>query len=150
VIVDTGPQRNLLNVNVLNYVNDVFVPIDPGFWSIMGVRHLEELIAQIKEHMGHTELRIGGVLMTKVQRTNVAKEVEQEVREYFGGLVFKASIPLNVKVEEAHSRGLAVVDYDPESAGAQAYLALTQEIITHDREEDRIGELVAPQTNKSS
>jgi chromosome partitioning protein len=132
VIVDTGPQRNLLNINVLNYVEDVFVPIDPGFWSIMGVRRLEELVAQIHEHMGHGRLRIGGVLMTKVQRTNVAREVEQQVREYFGDRVFHTPIPLNVKVEEAHSRGLSVIDYAPESAGAQAYLALTEEIIRHD------------------
>ena len=144
VIVDTGPQRNLLNINVLNYVEDVFVPIDPGFWSIMGVRHLEDLVAQIHEHMGHGRLRIGGVLMTKVQRTNVAREVEQQVREYFGDRVFHTPIPLNVKVEEAHSRGLAVVDYAPESAGAQAYLALTKEIIAHEHQENRAGAVAAP------
>jgi chromosome partitioning protein len=144
VIVDTGPQRNLLNINVLNYVDDIFVPIDPGFWSIMGVRRLEELVAQFREHMGHGRLRIGGVLMTKVQRTNVAREVEQQVREYFGDRVFHTSIPLNVKVEEAHSRGLAVIDYAPESAGAQAYLALTEEIIAYEHQENRSGAVAAP------
>lgn len=129
VIVDTGPQRTLLNINVLNYVEDVFVPIDPGFWSIMGVRRLEELIGEIRQHMNRERLRIGGVLMTKVQHTNVAREVEQQVRGYFGKRVFETLIPLNVKVEEAHSRGLAVLDYAPDSAGAQAYLALTEEIM---------------------
>lgn len=133
LIVDTGPQRTLLNINVLNYVQDVLVPIDPGYWSIMGVRHLEGLITDIQTQMGHTELRIGGVLLTKVQHTNVAKEVEQQVRSYFGNRVFRVSIPLNVKVEEAHSRGVAVLDYAPQSAGAQAYLAVTQEILSHDR-----------------
>lgn len=131
VIVDTGPQRTLLNVNVLNYVDEVFVPIDPGYWSIMGVRHLEQLIAQIREHMQHETLRIGGILLTKGQRTNVAKQVEEQVREYFGIRVFKTVIPLNVKVEEAHSRGLAVLDYDPESAGAQAYLSFTEEVLAY-------------------
>jgi chromosome partitioning protein len=67
----------------------VFVPIDPGFWSIMGVRRLEELISQIHTYMEHTELKIGGVLLTKVQHTNVAKEVEEQVRGYFGEKVFK-------------------------------------------------------------
>lgn len=130
IIIDTSPQRTLLNVNVLNYVEDVFVPIDPGFWSIMGVRRLEELISQIHTHMEHKALKIGGVLLTKVQHTNVAKEVEEQVREYFGELVFKASIPLNVKIEEAHSRGIAVVDYDAECPGAKAYLDLTREILS--------------------
>lgn len=129
VIVDTGPQRTLLNVNVLNYVDEVFVPIDPGYWSIMGVRHLEDLVNQIREHMAHETLKIGGVLLTKTQRTNVAKEVEQQVREYFGERVFRTTIPLNVKVEEAHSRGQAVWDYAPESAGAVAYLEFTEEVL---------------------
>jgi chromosome partitioning protein len=133
VVIDTGPQRTLLNINVLNYVEDVLVPIDPGYWSIMGVRRLEELIAQIHTHMNHTRLRIGGVLLTKVQRTNVAKEVEEQVRAYFGDRVFQAAIPLNVKIEEAHSRGLAVLDYDSSCPGAQAYLALTREILDYER-----------------
>ncbi|MEK6258011.1 MAG: ParA family protein [Planctomycetota bacterium] len=140
VIIDTGPQRTLLNVNVLNYVDEVFVPIDPGVWSILGVRHLEELIQQIRQHMEHKTLRIGGVLLTKVQKTNVAKEVEQQVRDYFGELVFRTSIPLNVKVEEAHSRGLSVLDYAPDSSGAQAYLDFTKEVFFYgDHEEHRIG-----------
>ena len=139
VIIDTGPQRTLLNINVLNYVDDVFVPVDAGFWSIMGVRRLEDLIAQIHEHMGHTRLTIAGVLLTKVQHTNVAKDVEEQVRGYFGQRVFRTSIPLNVKIEEAHSRGLAISDYAPESSGARAYLSLTREILSHYGEEDRLG-----------
>lgn len=131
VILDTGPQRTLLNVNVLNYVDEVFVPIDPGYWSILGVQHLEKLIEQIRLHMGHTTLRIGGVLLTKVQKTNVAREVEQQVREYFGDQVFRTTIPLNVKVEEAHSRGMSVLDYSPDSAGAVAYLDFTKEVLFH-------------------
>lgn len=131
VIVDTGPQRTLLNINVLNYVDEVFVPIDPGYWSMLGVQHLNNLIEQIRLHMGHATLRIGGVLLTKVQKTNVAREVEQQVREFFGEQVFRTAIPLNVKVEEAHSRGISVLDYAPDSAGAVAYLAFTKEVLFH-------------------
>lgn len=140
VIIDTGPQRTLLNINVLNYVDEVFVPIDPGYWSILGVQHLEKLVEQIRLHMGHPTLRIGGVLLTKVQKTNVAKEVEQQVREYFGDQVFRTTIPLNVKVEEAHSRGMSVLDYSAESAGAVAYLAFTKEVLFHgNHTKNRIG-----------
>lgn len=149
VVIDTGPQRTLLNINVLNYVDDVFVPIDPGFWSIMGVQHLEELVAQIREHMDHSRLRIGGVLLTKVQHTNVAEEVEEQVRAYFGSRVFETSIPLNVKVEEAHSRGLSVLDYAPDSSGARAYLALTEEIISHVQQKDGAGIVPASEADDS-
>lgn len=129
VIVDTSPQRTLLNINVLNYVDEVFVPIDPGYWSVMGVQNLEDLVAKVCQHMGHERLRIGGVLMTKMQRTNVAREVEEQVRQHFGDLVFKTTVPLNVKVEEAHSRGLSVADYAPGTPGAAAYLTVTEEIL---------------------
>lgn len=131
VILDTGPQRTLLNLNVLMFADEVFVPIDPGFWSMMGVKHLEELIEQIRQVMEHETLRIGGVLLTKLQRTNVAKDIEKEVRTYFGGRVFQTTIPLNVKVEEAHSRGVSVYDYAPDSPGAIAYFQLAKEVFFH-------------------
>lgn len=134
VVVDTSPQRTLLNVNVLNYVDEVFVPIDPGYFSIMGVKNLEGLLEQVRRYMGHQKLHIGGVLLTKMQHTNVAREVESQVREYFGPLVLKTTIPLNVKVEEAHSRGLSVGDYAPESPGAQAYLSVTEEILAYEHQ----------------
>ena len=133
VIIDTGPQRNLLNINVLNYVDEVLVPIDPGYWSVMGVRGLEELIGEVRRHMNRPQLHINGVLLTKVQHTNVAREVEKQVRDYFGDLVFDATIPLNVKVEEAHSRGLAVLDYAPESSGALGYAKFTREFIENEQ-----------------
>lgn len=140
VILDTAPQRSLLSINVLNYADEVFVPLDPGYWSILGAQRLEELIELIRTHMEHKTLRISGVLLTKAQQTNVAKEVEENVREYFGERVFKTTIPLNVKVEEAHSRGLSVLDYAPASAGAQAYLEFTKEVLFHGHhEENRIG-----------
>jgi chromosome partitioning protein len=133
VIADTGPQRTLLNVNVLNYVDEVFVPVDPGFFSLLGVRRLEQLVADVRDLMGHTRLRIGGILLTRVTYTNVAREVEAQARAEFGDLVFRTTIPQSVKVEEAHSRGLSVLDYAPDSTGAQAYLALTEEILAYER-----------------
>lgn len=143
VVVDTSPQRTLLNVNVLNYVEEVFVPIDPGYFSIMGVQNLEKLLQQVREYMDHRTLRISGVLLTKMQHTNVAREVEKQIRDYFGDLVMKVSIPLNVKVEEAHSRGVSVGDYAPESPGAQAYLAVTEQILAYEHQTNGFGAGVA-------
>lgn len=151
VIADTGPQRTLLNINVLNYVNEVFVPIDPAYFSVEGVQNLEQLITDVREMMDHRELRIGGVLLTKVERTNVSREVEAQVRGYFTDRVFRTTIPRNIKVEEAHSHGMSVLDYAPESPGARAYLALTEEIHTYDRkvQEDRPRQ-PAPEANQPS
>lgn len=131
VILDTAPQRSLLSINVLNYADEVFVPLDPGFWSIMGAQRLEQLVEQIRDLMEHPTLQISGILLTKVQQTNVARDVEANVRDYFGRRVFKTTIPLNVKVEEAHSRGLSVLDYAPASSGAQAYLEFTKEVLRY-------------------
>lgn len=150
VIIDTPPQRTLLNVNVLNYVNEVFVPIDPGWWSLTGARHLEQLIEQIRDVMEHKALHISGVLLTKVERTNVSKDVEDQVRSYFGERVFRTVIPRNVRVEEAHSRGLAVIDHDPDSPGSQAYLALTKEVLfngAQSEQEDGSRQFSAPAAN---
>ena len=133
VIADTGPQRTLLNVNVLNYVHEVFVPIDPGYFSLLGVQRLEQLINDIREMMDHPQLHIGGILLTRVTSTNVAREVEAQVRAAFGERVFRTTIPQSIKVEEAHSRGMSVLDYAPNSTGALAYLTLTEEIIAYER-----------------
>ncbi len=79
VIIDNSPRRTLLNDNVLNYVNEMPIPPDPGYWSILGPQHLEELVDKIGDHTDHETLLIGSVLQTKVQKTNVAREVETQV-----------------------------------------------------------------------
>ena len=75
------------------------------------------------------EIKILGVLCTFAERTNVSRDVETQLRQYFDGLVFQTSIPKNVSLEEAHSNHTHVFDYAPHSAGALAYKHVVQEVV---------------------
>jgi chromosome partitioning protein len=119
VIVDTSPVQTPLNVAILYAVGEVVIPIDPCVAALAGVRALEELIDAVSGF--RLELKVTGVLVTRVDRTLVSKQVEAEVRSYFGPLVYEKSVPSSVKFREAYARGTPLVVYDRFSAGAGAY-----------------------------
>ncbi len=129
VILDTSPARSLLNVNVLNYVGEVLVPLDPGLFSLSGLAQLRQVVEQVRRFLDNRALRIAGLVLTRTASNNVARDIEAQVRATFGDLVFATTIPTNAKVEEAHSRYQSVLDYAPRSAGAKAYASLVTEII---------------------
>lgn len=129
VILDTSPQRTLLNVNVLNYVENVVVPVDPGVFSLSGLAQLRQAVDDVVRYLGNDRLRILGLALTRMQRNNVCRDVEGRLRELFGELVFETVVPHSIKVEEAHGRFLSVLDYAPKSPGARAYHELVREII---------------------
>jgi chromosome partitioning protein len=131
VLVDTSPLRTLLNINVLNAVEEVIVPIAPGLFSLAGLAQLQEVVEEVRKFLDNRTLRIAGLLVTMVEKSNVSREVEAQLRAACGDLVFRATIPRSVKVEEAHSRSQSVLDYAPGSPGAKAYKALVEEILTN-------------------
>jgi chromosome partitioning protein len=137
VLVDTAPTRSLLTANVLNFAEEVLVPIAPGLFGVLGLGQLQADVGQVRQFLDNKALRIGGIFLTMVEKTNVAGDLEDQLRQLFGGLVFRAKIPRSVKLEEAHSRHESILTYAPKSAGAAAYLALTEEVLDHGREEDR-------------
>jgi chromosome partitioning protein len=137
VLVDTAPTRSLLTANVLNFAQEVLVPIAPGLFGVLGLGQLQADVGQVRQFLDNKALRIGGIFMTMVERNNVARDLEEQLRQLFGGLVFRTMIPRSVKLEEAHSRHESILTYAPKSAGAAAYLALTEEILGHAREENR-------------
>lgn len=134
VIVDTSPQRTLINVNVLNYVASVFCPVDPGIFSLAGLGKLQNAIAEVVTYLDNRELRLAGLVLTRVARDNLSRDVAEQVRGAFGPLVLETMIPANTKIGEAHARYLSVLDYAPRSPGAEAYMALTREILAHGTE----------------
>src|SRR5262249_44254317 len=103
------------------------IPIDPCVAALAGVRALEELIQAVSgfrvEFTDAGPLAITGVLITRVDRTLVSKQIEAEVRSYFGPLVYEKVVPTSVKFREAFARGVALVSYDRCSPGAEAYRA---------------------------
>jgi chromosome partitioning protein len=137
VLIDTGPQLTTVLVNVLVYVDEVIAPVDAGVYAMLGLVQLEEAIAEVREAYGNDVLRLAGLLVTKVSRNNVARDVEAELRARFGNLVYKAVVPLSAKIEEAHSRGTTVLTHAPKSTGALAYDQFVEEVINGGRSQKR-------------
>lgn len=137
VVLDTGPTLTTLLVNALTYAEEVVVPLDPGVYAVLGLIEMERVIAEIRSAY-NPALRLAGLVLTKVARNSVARDVEAELRSRFGPMVFKTTIPTAVSVEAAHSRGLTVMEHSPKSAPALAYIRLIEEIDRHgDRAKDR-------------
>jgi chromosome partitioning protein len=138
VLIDTGPVFNTILANVLVYAVEVVTPLDPGVYAVLGLVQLEATIAEVREAY-NDKLRLAGLVLTKVSRNNVSRDVEAELRAKYGELVYKAVIPASAKVEEAHSRGLVVSDFSPKSAAAVAYAELVEEVINGGRTKERSG-----------
>jgi chromosome partitioning protein len=130
VVVDTSPVLTPLNVAILYAVAEILIPIDPCVAALAGVRALENLIQTVSEfRLEFTDagpLTIAGVLITRADRTLVSKQIESEVRAYFGPLVYEHVVPASVKFREAFARGTPLIHYDRLSAGADAYRAAAQ------------------------
>jgi chromosome partitioning protein len=139
-LIDTGPTRSLLTTNVLNYAEEVLVPIGPGLFGFLGLGQLQADMNQVRRFLENKALRLAGVFLTMVERNNVARDFEREIRGMFGDLVMAATIPRSVKFEEANARQVSIFEHAPRSAGALAYEALTLEVISrgHGREEERV------------
>jgi chromosome partitioning protein len=127
VVVDTSPVLTPLNVAILYAVAELLIPIDPCVAALAGVRALENLVQTVSEfRLEFTDagaLTIAGVLITRADRTLVSKQIESEVRSYFGPLVYERVIPVSVKFREAYARGTPLIHYDRFGAGAEAYRA---------------------------
>ena len=130
VVIDTSPVQTPLNVAILYAVGEVVIPIDPCVAALAGVRALEELIAAVSEfRQEFTDagpLVVSGVLITRADRTLVSKQVEAEVRSYFGDKVYERSVPTSVKFREAYARGIPLIQYDRFCPGASAYRAAAE------------------------
>lgn len=132
-LFDTSPVLTPLNVAILYAVGEIVIPIDPCVAALAGVRALEDLVRDVSEFREELTdgggLVIAGVLITRTDRTLVSRQVEAEVRAYFGDLVYERAVPTSVKFREAYARGVPLVRYDPECPGAQAYRAAAEEFL---------------------
>lgn len=129
VIIDCPPALGLLNTNALTACDSVLIPVQCEYYALEGLTQLLNTIL-LTQNVFNPSLAIEGVLLTMLdQRTNLGLEVSQEVRKYFKEKVYKTIIPRNIKLSEAPSAGLAIMDYDANSEGAKAYKSLAKEII---------------------
>lgn len=131
-IIDCPPSLGLLTVNALTAADKVIVPIQCEYYALEGLSKLLESIKLVKSQLNPT-LEIAGVLLTMHDgRTNLSRQVIEEVRAHFGDTVYKTVIPRTVRLSEAPSFGQPITLYDPSSRGAKAYQQLAKEVIARD------------------
>lgn len=130
VLLDCPPSLDLLTLNALTAADEVLIPIQCEYYALEGLTQLMRSIRMVREEL-NPGLRIGGVLLTMFDsRTNLAHQVAEEVRSFFGEQVFQTLVPRNVRLSEAPSFGLPVALYAPKSAGAEAYAAIADEVMS--------------------
>jgi chromosome partitioning protein len=131
VIVDSPPRLDLIAVNVLNSVVEIVVPIDAGVYAALGLGRLQETVAKIRRHLNHESLHIIGLLITRAMKNRATAEIEAQLRDHYGELVYRTVIPYSVKVEESHARHRTVLEHAPKSPAAVAYDRLIGEVLKH-------------------
>ncbi len=129
ILIDCPPSLGLLTLNALTAADRVMVPIQCEYYALEGVGQLMNTVQLAKNHL-NPDLAVEGVVLTMLDgRTNLGMQVADEVRKYFRSKVYDTIIPRNVRLGEAPSFGLPIILYDARCIGAQAYLALADEII---------------------
>ena len=129
ILIDCPPSLNILTVNALTTADSVLVPIQCEFYAMEGLTQLMYTVQLVKKKL-NTGLTIEGVVCTMYDaRTNFSQQVVDSVREYLGDKVYETIIPRNVRLAEAPSHGMPILEYDSRSAGAEAYRRLAAELI---------------------
>ena len=137
VVLDCPPSLGLLTVNALTAADFFIIPLTPDYLALEGLVNLLEAVEKIRSGIGKTADLLGILLTLADRRLNVTEEIGNIIREHYEDLVFKTEIRVNVRLKEAPSFGKTIFDYDAKSAGAEAYRALTKEVLhrmgRHDR-----------------
>ena len=129
IFIDCPPSLGLLTINALTAADSVLIPIQCEYYALEGVTKLLESMRMVKSRI-NKNLDTFGVLMTMYDsRTSLSNQVVDEVRNYFGDKTFKTLIPRTVKLSEAPSFGMPVVEYAPNNKGAKAYRELAKEVM---------------------
>ena len=130
IIIDCPPALGLVTINTLVAADGVIIPLLCEYYSLEGLTQLNATIGQIrKRYNAHLEL-LGVLLNMYDGRLNLTVSVLEEIKKFFPGKVFRTPIPRSVRMSEAPSHGLSIVDYEPHGKGAAAYAAVTRELMT--------------------
>jgi len=133
ILIDCPPSLSLLTVNALTASDSVLVPIQTEYFALEGLTELLDTIERVRDSFNPLLAMEGIVLTMFDERTNLARQVVEDIRQHFGDKVFETIIPRNVRLGEAPSFGKPVLAYDIKSKGAEAYLALGREFLKRRR-----------------
>jgi chromosome partitioning protein len=139
IIIDCPPSLSLLTLNALVAADSLLVPIQCEYYALEGVTELFDTLARIRRSL-NPSLTIEGLLLTMYdERTNLSAAVAADLRDFYGDKVLNTVIPRNVRLAEAPSYGKPINLYDLKSKGAESYLQLAKEIMSHDAKSPRTG-----------
>ncbi len=131
VFIDCPPSLGLLTVNALAAADSVLIPLQCEYFALEGISELTATMRRVQKALNPT-LEVEGVLLTMVdERTNLTQQVMADIRAHFKEKVFATLVPRSVRLAEAPSFGKPVLLYDIRSKGAEAYLDLAKEVMTH-------------------
>ncbi len=132
IIIDCPPSLGLLTLNGLTAADSLLVPIQCEYFALEGVTELFDTLARVRRGL-NTQLSIEGLLLTMFDdRTKLSAAVAQDLRDFYGAQVLKSVIPRNVRLAEAPSYGKPIILYDIRSRGAESYIQLAKEILSHE------------------
>jgi chromosome partitioning protein len=133
VVLDCPPALDILTLNALVASNSLLIPMQAEYFALEGVSELVQTLDRVRDGF-RPELEIEGVVLTMYdERTNLAQQVTENLRTFFGDKLLKTTIPRNIRVAEAPSHGKPVQVYDPRSRGAEAYMELAREILERNK-----------------
>jgi chromosome partitioning protein len=131
VLIDCPPSLGLLTVNALSASESYLIPMQAEFFSMQGLTSIMKTAAIVKKHL-NAGLDLEGILLTMYDsRSNLSKQVMQEVKEYVGEKLFQSIIPRRIRLSESTSHGIPGVVHDPACLGSRAYMNLAREVIAH-------------------
>jgi chromosome partitioning protein len=133
ILIDCPPALDLLTLNALIAADSVLIPIQCEFFALEGISELMDTIERIRNSFDHA-LEIEGILLTMFDdRTNLTRQVSNDLREFFRDQVFETVIPRSIRLAEAPSHGQSILAYDVRSRGAESYIRLAKEILENEQ-----------------
>ena len=133
ILIDCPPSLGHLTINAFTASDSILIPVQCEYYALEGLSQLLNTVRLVQKHF-NPELEIEGVLLTMYDaRTNLGAEVVEEVRRYFQEKVYDTIIPRNIRLSEAPSHGMSIIDYDISSKGAEVYQALAKEVLTREK-----------------
>jgi chromosome partitioning protein len=133
ILIDCPPALDLLTLNAMVAADSVLVPIQCEFFALEGISQLMDTVDKVRDSFSHP-LQIEGILLTMYDdRTNLTRQVADDLKEFFDEQVLKTVIPRSIRLAEAPSYGKPILMYDPRSRAAESYIKLAKEILENEQ-----------------